>query len=218
MDDFRTLGELRTEMRAKLGHAAAGSASGPTSTIIDSHLRDAQTMLYEGAEWARLRRYDDTQSIGLNQTLIDYPAAANPERIKAISVLRGGVWSPPLEKGISPTLYTYQLNYSWPQRWEPYDQIEIWPATDAIYQLRIFFVKLLAPLIADNDRFDIDDKLVGILATASLKAHYRQPDAALWETKASDLLLKLKAKSWGRDIFRPNDYQDMEPLVRPVVV
>jgi hypothetical protein len=65
-----------------------------------------------------------------------------------VSVLRGGVWSPPIQKGITPSMYTYQTNYSWPQRWEPYEQIEVWPAADQIYSLRIFFIKALVALHA----------------------------------------------------------------------
>jgi hypothetical protein len=53
------------------------------------------------------------------------------------------VWSPPIPKGITPSMYTYQLNYSWPQRWEPYEQMEFWPAADQIYPVRIFFIKAL---------------------------------------------------------------------------
>jgi hypothetical protein len=32
------------------------------------------------------------------------------------------------------------------------------------------------------------------------------------------LLLNLKAKSWGQSVFRPQDWIDSEPLVRPQTV
>lgn len=217
---YRTLGELRTEMRAKLGAASAGAAAGPNQTLIDSHLRDAQTLLYWTHDWAHLRRYW-TASLGVGQYLLDYPSDAtwtcNPDRIRAVSVYRGSVWSPPIPKGITPTMYTTQGNQSYPQRWEPYDQMEFWPKADQIYSIRTFGVANLARFTQDNDRASIDDTLVAIVATATLKAHYRQPDAAGAEKRSDALLIKLKAKSWGQDVFRPNEYEG-EPLARPQTV
>src|SRR5574341_1483492 len=176
---YRTLGELRAEMRAKLGAASAGAAAGPNATLVDSHLRDAQTLLYWTHDWAHLRKYA-LKSLGLHEYLIDYPTdgnGANPDRIRYVSVLRGGVWSPPLKKGITPSMYTYQTNYSWPQRWEPYTQLEVWPAADQVYSMRIFYIENLARFTQDADRASIDDTNVMLVATATLKAHYRQPDA-----------------------------------------
>jgi hypothetical protein len=60
---YRTLGELRSEMRAMLGAASfAGAAAGPNQTLIDAHLRNAQTLLYWTHDWAHLRRYELTTS------------------------------------------------------------------------------------------------------------------------------------------------------------
>lgn len=217
---YRTLGDLRSEMRAMLGNAAAGAAAGPNATIVDTHLRNAQTLLYWTHDWAHLRKYG-LKTLGTHAYLVDYPSdgnGANPDRIRFVSVLRGGVWSPPLEKGITPSMYTYQENYSWPQRWEPYEQIEVWPAADQSYSLRIFYIDNLGRFTQDGDRASIDDTLISIVATATLKAHYRQPDAALAQKASDSLLIKLKGKSWGQDKFRPDDWINSEPLVRPQTV
>jgi len=217
---YKTLGELRSDMRAMVGAASAGAAAGPNSTLVDTHLRNAQTLLYWTHDWAHLRKYA-LKTLGADQHLLDYPDdgnGANPDRIRYVSVLRGGVWSPPLKKGITPSMYTYQDNKSWPQRWEPYTQIEIFPKTDQAYSLRIFFIENLAPFTQDGHRATVDDTAISLVATATLKAHYRQPDAALSKEASDSLLMKLKAKSWGQDVFRPNDWADSEPLVRPQVV
>lgn len=213
---YRTLGELRAEMRAMVGAGASGAAAGVASTIIDTHLRNAQTLLYALHDWAHLRKYE-IKALGQSQYLIDYPVTANPDRIRYISVLRGTVWSPPLKKGITPQMYTYQANPSWPQRWEPYDQIEIWPISDQAYSLRVFFIKALDRLTDDGDRFTIDDTTVSVIATSSLKAHYRQPDAPVAKSMADELIRRLKEKSWGQDIFKPDEWQEMEPMMRPQV-
>jgi hypothetical protein len=217
MRQYRTLETLRTEMKAVLGHGAAGSASGLSNVILDAHLRDAQTLLYWTHDWAHLRKYE-TKSLGVDQHLIDYPLTANPDRIKAISVLSGSVWSPPVPKGIAPQLYTTQDNKSSPQRWEPYEQIEVWPKADQVYSLRIFFIKALERFEQDQDRATIDDTLIATVAKGTLKAHYRQPDAAVYQDTAKTLLLTLKAKSWGQSVFRTNDFTEEEPMAKPVVV
>lgn len=214
---YRTLSALRAEIRAALGFGAAGASSGPNAVLIDSALRDAQTLLYWTHDWAFLRKYE-TLTLGVSQTLMDYPATANPDRIKALSAYRGSVWSPPLIKGISPQMYTYQANASWPQRWEPYEQIEIWPQADAIYPIRCFFIKALDDFSTDSDRATIDDTMIILLAKSNLKAHYRQPDAQLYATQSAALLEKLKGKSWGKSVFNPDDFSNAEPMVRPVTV
>lgn len=214
---YRTLGELRAEMRAMLGHASAGSGSaGVNATIVDTHLRNAQTLLYWTHDWAHLRSYE-TLTLGQHQTLLDYPTTANPDRIQYVSVYRGGVWSPPIAKGIPPALYTYEDNYSFPQRWEPYDQMQFWPSADQAYQVRVFFIKAMERLTDDGDRFTIDDALVTLVATGTLKAHYRQPDAKIHMDASDALVNKLKAKSWGKTVFRPNEWT-AEPLVRPQTI
>lgn len=217
---YRTLGELRSAMRAKLGAASAGSAAGPNQTLIDEHLRDAQTLLYWSHDWAHLRRYA-TKTLGASETLLDYPAdgnGCNPDRVRYVSVYRGGVWSPPIPKGITPSMYTYQANASWPQRWEPYEQMEVWPQADQEYQLRIFYIENLARFTQDNDRASLDDTMISLVANATLKAHYRQPDAAIAQKASDSLLMNLKAKSWGQDVFRAKDWTETEPLVRPQTV
>lgn len=200
-----------------VGAGASGAAAGVASTIIDTHLRNAQTLLYNLHDWAHLRRYE-LKPLGQTQYLIDYPVTANPDRIRYISVLRGSVWSPPLRRGITPQMYTYQANASWPQCWEPYEQIELFPISDQAYSLRIFFIKALDRLTDDADRFSVDDVNVSLIATSTLKAHYRQPDAAGIKSMADELIRRLKEKSWGQDVFKPNDWREMEPLMRPQVL
>lgn len=214
---YRTLGDLRAEMRAALGFASSGASAGPNQTLIDSHLRAAQNVLYNAHDWAHLRKYE-TKNLGVDQYLLDYPTTANPDRIKAISVYRGSVWSRPLDRGIPAQFYTYQDNTSWPQRWEPYEQIEIWPKADQVYPCRIFFIKALDEFTSDNDRASLDDENILLIAKWTAKAHYRQPDAAIYQTLGEALLNRLKAKSWGQTQFNPKDWSNEEPLVRPQVV
>lgn len=212
-----TLEELRTELRTRLGFSAASAAAGVNLELLNSFLKRGQALLYETHDWARLRRYEDT-TLGVNQYLVDYPTTANPDRIKAISFQRGTVWSPAIAKGIRPQLYTTQSNLAPPARWEPYDQIEIWPKADQIYPLRIFFIRALMQFENDDDRSTIDSNLVFIHALGDAKAHYRQPDAKTYTEARDALLVRLKSKSWGRDVFSPYDYIEESALPKPMVV
>ncbi len=219
MTQWATLGEKRAELLARLGFAATGASAGVVRANVDSILRTAQKQLYEASDWAKLRKYS-TVEIGVNQYLVDYPDDANPERIKAISVDTTGNddWSDPLPKGISARMYSTQDNASWPQRWAPYEQIELWPKNNAIRNIRVFYIKALGRLEQDDDRFTVDSDLVFILALATAKAHYRQPDANLHLSSAESLLTRLKAQARVKTKFSPYDYLEESALSKPVVI
>jgi hypothetical protein len=69
-------------MRAMLGSGGSGAAAGINATLIDTHLRNAQTLLYATHDWVHMRAYDTSQSLGLHQYLLDYPTDSNPDRIR----------------------------------------------------------------------------------------------------------------------------------------
>lgn len=219
---YQTRGELRAELSGRLGFGATGASAGINQTNLNSIISRAQDLLYWTHDWSRLRRYTDVD-IGVNQYLVDYPDTCNPERIKAIALNTGTaatpVWSSPLKRGISSSMYTTQGNTGPPWRWEPYEQIEFFPKANQLYSARVFYVRTLNPLTDDAHRTTIESTLVFIVALARAKAHYRHPDAKIYGDDSEALLLKLKSKSWGKDVFSPNDYlHDDQVLAKPVVV
>lgn len=216
----KTLGTLRADLSVRLGFGAAGAAAGVNQPNLNSIIEGAQTLLYWTHDWARLRTYvDDT--LGAQQHRIDYPDALHPDRIKALAINTGTddapSWSSGLQRGINTTMYTTQSNTGPARRWEPYDQIEVWPKADRAYPIRVFGIKRLDPLMLDEHRTTIDSDLVFLMALGTAKGHYRQPDAKLHMDNAAALLARLKAKSWGKDVFSPYDYVDCE-LQKPRVV
>jgi hypothetical protein len=213
---YATLGELRAQLRGRLGFSAAGAAAGVNQEHLNSILQQAQVTLYWTHDWARMRKYADI-SIGVNQYLVDYPTDCNPERVRAISIYVNGIWTPPLPRGIAPQDYTTQDSTSYPRAWEPYAQIEFFPKSDAIYAGRVFYVKNLDAFTQDEDRATVDSDLVFTLALADGKGHYRQPDAPNYKARAEGLLTSLKAKNWGKTVFNPCDYGD-NALAKPRVV
>lgn len=219
MTTWATLGEKRAELLARLGFASSGAAAGVIRANVDSILRTSQKILYDAADWVKLRKYE-TIPLGVSQYLVDYPENANPERIKAISVDTTGNddWSPPLKKGISAQMYSTQDNLSWPQRWEAYEQIELWPKNDAVRNIRVFYIQKLGALTQDSDRFSIDDSLVFLVALGTAKAHYRQPDAQLHLSTSDNLLARLRGQARKKTEFSPYDYQDENALAKPQVI
>lgn len=199
---YRTLGEIRADIQAMTGFGATGASAGVNLRVIDGFIRTAQSQLYWAGAHRVLQTYVDT-TIGASQTLVDYPEELHPERITKISIKFSGVWSPALMRGIAPEHYTHQDNPGPPSRYEFYDQIEFWPESDAVYEVRIWGLKPLQRLTQDGDRTTIDSDLVQSVALGMAKAHYRQPDAQFYVDQASNILGSLKSSQWTGRVFNP---------------
>lgn len=220
---YRTLGELRTELRARLGFAASGASAGASNAIIDSFLRSSQAHVYELQDWKKLVGFED-KTIGLGQNVLDYPAAANPERLfrppesaSPVWVQFSGKWMPVLE-GFGADHWDSMDDASYPTRYERYDQLTFWPKANATYTVRIWFLRKLGAFTNDNDRATVDDNLVFLHALASAKAHYRQPDAGLYVEQWTAMQAKLRGHSIGQGgVFVRGGLRDA-PLPRPRVV
>lgn len=221
--NFRTLEELRTILRDRLGFASAGASFGANQAILNSFLQNGQVQLYWAQDWKKLTFYDD-QDIGVNQFRIGYPAQANPERILKIAVNRSTISLSPdwkeLEDGIDTQHYNTLEIPSYPQRCELYaNNIEIWPQNDTIRPCRIWYIRSIAPFTLDGDRATVDDEMILLHALANAKAHYRQPDAQNYGNQLANLLSKIRGKSFGnrRYLFRGAETKDDVPP-RPRVV
>ncbi len=204
MPQYRTLGELRAQLQARCGFGAAGASAGVNVTVMDSFLQTAQEQLYWAGAHRTLQRYV-TKQIGAGQTLLDYPEELHPDRITQISVLFSGVWSPPLRRGISPEHYTHQDNPGPPSRYEFYEQIEFWPMSDAVYDVRLWGMAPLVRFTQENDRTTLDSGLVFSVALGQAKAHYRQPDAQFYVDQAQSILASLKSSQWTGRVYNPNE-------------
>lgn len=216
---YRTLETLRGIVSARLGFGAQGASIGANKTLIDSMLQNAQSQLYWMQNWKKLTKYSD-QTIGLDQYLVDYPADANHERILAVAVNIGSgsdQWRP-LKEGIAVEHYNTQSSNAYPQRYERYQQIEVWPKCDTTRTLRIWYVQALADFTADADTATIDDEMILLHATATAKAHYRQPDAGIWSSQLESLLARIRGTAFGNRRFHAPGKDDFEPLPRPQVV
>lgn len=213
---YRTLGEIRADIQAMCGFGATGAAAGVNLRVIDGFIRTAQSQLYWAGAHRVLQTYVTTE-IGASQTLLDYPEELHPERITQVSVKFSGVWSPPLLRGIDPEHYTHQDNPGPPSRYELYDQIEFWPESDAVYEVRIWGMKPLERLTQDSDRTTLDSDLVQSVALGMAKAHYRQPDAQFYVDQATTILASLKSSQWTGRVYNPRQ-ATTQTMPKPQVV
>ena len=218
---FQTLGELRALLTQRLGFGSAGAAAGVISGTIDNFLFNAQIQLYLQADWKKLQHYAD-KTVGIGQYLIDYPtvsagapADANSERILKIAVKVNNLWVD-LTEGINTEHYSYQDRRYYPQRYERYSQIELWPQADIAYTVRIWYIRELGRFTQDADRCTIDDDLIFLHALANAKAHYRQPDADIYTRQMQSLLTQLKTKQFGTRSYRRGDNSELQ--IRPKVI
>lgn len=216
---YRTLEELRSIVSKRLGFGSAGASLGGNATLIDSLLQNAQFQIYWFQNWKKLTKYTDL-TVGVGQTLIDYPLTANPERVLKLSVNIGtGTQSwHDLTEGIESWHYNTVTLPSYPLRYERYEQIELWPECDVVRTLRVWFIKALDPFTEPTDRATVDDELILLHATSSGKSHYRQPDAPSWASQLDAMLAKLRGTAFGNRRFHAPGKEDTDVQPRPVVV
>ena len=213
---YRTLGELRSVLLARLGMGAMGASGGANKALIDSFLYEAQKALYWMQNWRRLTWYED-KTTGVGQNLYDYPTdCVQDQRIIRVEVLHAGEWRK-LSEGITTGMWSTMESRSFPQRFERHEQVLVYPESDAAYTLRFWYVKDLGPFAADNDPCTLDDSMVLTHALAHAKAHYRQPDAQLYQAALETLLSRIRSQSFSTDgVVRRSDRSNPEP--RPAVV
>src|SRR3546814_14892112 len=64
-------------------------------------------------------------------------------------------------------------------------------------RLQVFGKKVLAPLIEDDDRADLDDQLIVLNAAVTLLARQESKDAALFERMAARRMATLRGRTKG---------------------
>lgn len=221
---FRTLGELRSEVLARLGMGGMGASGGANGTLVNSFLRNGQAQLYQLQDWKHLTDYADLTT-GVTQNRYDYPTAGTMDasvgctrekRILRIETVVNGQFVQ-IGEGITTAMWSTMDTQSQPSRYERLKQILIYPKADAAYTLRVWFVSDLLPFTDDTHPATLDDEMVLLHALANAKAHYRQPDAGTYQGQLETLLGSIRGRSiGGNGVFRRGDPGQAQP--RPAVV
>jgi hypothetical protein len=181
------LQDLRSELRLS-GNPAHNSS------VRDSHVRllqRVQESLWEELDWPFLR-VERFMAVQAGQRFYDPPADMSLDRVEDIYFKDGDIWHR-VQNGI------FEMNYnawdsrlderSWPvERWRVYEdlQVELWPIPaengDPATQhgfLKFEGIRKLRPLVADDDRADLDDQLIVLYAAAELLAARGAEDAPI---------------------------------------
>lgn len=194
----KTLGELRAELQTRTGFGASGTAGIVNAPIMNSFLRSAQEQLYEACDWRELVTSNEILT-GVSQSLYDYPADCNIERIRQMSIWDGGRWCD-LVEDITSEQRSYEIGGR-PMKYERMAQIELWPVPQAQYRFRREYVKTLAPFTESLHRASLPTEPIFLVALANAKAHYKQADADRYQTQAEAVFTRLKAQHRGRTVW-----------------
>lgn len=222
---YRTLGDLRAELLARLGMGAMGASGGANVVLIDSFLRNGQAQLYRMQDWKHMQDWFDTTT-GVDQNLYDYPTAgtmetdtgcARDKRILRVETLLSWQWVPVTE-GITTAMWSTMDQKSNPQRFERLKQILVYPKADAAYTLRFWFVHDLGRFTQPDDVATLDDEMILLHALANAKAHYRQPDASTYQGQLNELLGSLRGQSFTSGGVVRRRENDNASMLKPVVV
>jgi len=195
----KTLGEMMTELRARLGFVTQGAASKNNDTIIKSFLADAHDYVFGELEPPALRKKTIIR-LKAGSYLYDWHNDAEDEMIDPGRV--HSVWiivSPNIREQMTQGVTEHDRSLSdMRQQPEKYDtlngQIEVWPIPERDYDMLIEYTASFSRFDRPSDRSLVPDRLVFQHALASAKAHYRQPDAQVAASTFQNMLNKEKMR------------------------
>ena len=206
---YRTRGDIKSRVLARLGFGGLGAAAGPFLPYLDDILDEAQEVIFRLLpDEKKFREW--TFTTGANQRWYDIPADCDIDRIRKVSAYYNQSWIE-MARGIEieHDAWRDQINY-FPTRYDiRYNpdtgrtQIEIWPVPQSgtSYTFKIEGHMQLAPFVKDEDRASIDDRLIIQYAVAYGKAHLGRPDAEDAMAALNARLGQLKAEQHGERVY-----------------
>ena len=209
---YRRLGELRRLLVNRLGFALAQADSGSIAALADNFLGQANTLLYWELDWPHLETRAsvtlaaDAATIPFTGTLAEY---ANQQRILEVSINLGDAsspsWQPVKDAGIALLDSNNDAAKSRVFRYQIDSVIRFERPADRDYPVKVRGITDLTPFMDTDDRPQVDDNLVFLLALANAKAHYRRPDAQTYADQFRELFGKVKGKrGWRQSVFSKN--------------
>lgn len=199
----KQLQELISQLRAETGHNQAVAVGTSQLDNLKAQLGRVQEVLYDDYAWPFMRI---ERSINLQDGLryYDLPEDLNYDRLECVKLKRNGVYTD-LERGINFDDFSiYDSNSderSSPMlKWDirntgTVEQMEAWPIPNEAGSVHFFGTKKLARLTNDQDRADLDDRLIVLFTAAEILARQKSPDAKNKLDMANTRLLKLRANS-----------------------
>lgn len=178
----RTLGEMMTELKARLGFVTQGSASKLIDPNLCSFCQEGHEYVYEqlGAPLSRKRT---TITLVPNERLYDWhndleDEDIDPQQVVEVHLYDSDTSEYALVQGITESMRSDKDSRTAPTRYDTLNgQLELWPIPDQAYLLIVIYDEGISRFTQPQDRPCVPYRLVFLYALASAKAHYQHPDA-----------------------------------------
>jgi len=195
----RTLGDLVTELRNRLGFVGQGSSAGYNKPVMVSFLQEANNYVASELGGPTTSKKRAIINLEIGSKFYDYNNDAedepiDPGLVESMYIMRTPEDRQRLIQGI------HEHHRQFTQRGQPtrYDtlngQIELWPVPDDHYGLVIEYIGGKPRFTQDSDRTAVPSELVLLYAIAVAKAHYSQSDAQAALSSFNRVLSKEKEK------------------------
>jgi len=199
----KQLQELVAQLRAETGRNQSVAVGTSELDNLKEQLARVQEILYDEYDWPFLtvERSIDLQA---GQRFYDFPTDLNYDRLNCVKFKYGNVYTD-VERGITFDDYSiYDSNED--ERSSPLikwdvrntgtiEQLEAWPVPNEEGTLHFFGTKKLSRFTQDEDRADLDDRLIVLFTAAEILARQKSPDAKNKGDLANARLLKLRGNS-----------------------
>jgi len=195
----KTLGQLMTDLRARLGFVTQGAASKNNDTIIKSFLHDAHNYVMGELEPPALRKKTTIQ-VKAGSYLYDWhndqeDELIDPGRVASMWIIASPNLRHPLTQGITENDRSLSDMRGQPEKYDTLNgQIELFPIPEQDYGLLVEYTASDHRFDRPSDRCAVPDSLVFQHALAAAKAHYRQPDAQVSASTFQNMLGKEKMR------------------------
>lgn len=178
----KTLGEMMTELKARLGFVTQGAGSKLVDPILKSFLQEGQAYVFEQLD-APLAVKRTTIKLVPGSKLYDFhndveDQEIDPYLVESIDIYETGTSVVHVSQGITEKMRSDDVTRQCPTRYDTLNgQIELWPTPDQAYDMVVRYREGPARLEQANDRPSVPSQLVFLYALASAKAHYGHADA-----------------------------------------
>ena len=173
-----TLAQMVNDLRIEARYDPDPALSVNIVPLLKRTIVRTQEFLYDEFDWPFLKITRDID-IEAGSRYYDFPDDMNLERVQRVDVLYGDQWRP-VERGLNLDFYNAQdsdtdQRLDPVQAWDVRDtgnapQIEIWPIPATAGRIRLTGIRSLAPLVADDDRADLDDMMIVLYSAGELLA------------------------------------------------
>lgn len=178
----RTLGEMMTELKARLGFVTQGVSSKLVDPLLKSFLQEGQIYVWEQLDAPMaLKRTEITLVPG--SKLYDFhndieDEDIDPQMVESIDVYKSDTNLKHLKQGITERMRCDTKTRGCPGRYDMMNgQIEVLPIPDDEYVMVVHYRQGPARFDQASDRPSVPSRLVFLYALASAKAHYGHQDA-----------------------------------------